>query len=173
MTTSMTFILSLILGISFNSDPEIPVQEDAITTYYFIRHAEKDRSDSTNPNPDLNEKGKQRAEKWSEALKNIKFDAIYSTDYNRTIQTATPLARQNNLQILNYDPDNLYSEKFRSATTGKIVLVVGHSNTTPQFVNAILGEEKYQNIDDNENGALFIVHVLSDGEVISEVLYFN
>ena len=39
-----------------------------ITTYYFIRHAEKVRSDSSNKNPSLNEVGFKRANKWQEVF---------------------------------------------------------------------------------------------------------
>lgn len=173
MKASIVLFFTLLFGILNPSAIELIDQEEGITTYYLIRHAEKDRSDSSNHNPDLTEAGKQRAENWAKVLKDINFDAIYSTDYNRTLQTATPLARHNNLEILNYDPDKLYSEEFKNMTSGKTVMVVGHSNTTPQFVNRILGEKKYENIDDSENGALFIVHVFSNGDTMSKVLYIN
>ena len=42
------------------------------------------------------------------------------------------------------------------------------SNTTPIFANKILGEDKYQNMDDNDNASLYIVTV-SDDKRISEV----
>ena len=73
-------------------------QDNEITTYYLIRHAEKDRSDSANRNPDLNPEGKKRAEKWAEVLKDIELDAVYSTDYKRTIQTAMPVADSKELE---------------------------------------------------------------------------
>ena len=59
-----------------------------VTTYYFIRHAEKLRVDKTDRNPNLNLKGFKRAEAWKEVFSNISFDAIYSTDYTRTKLTA-------------------------------------------------------------------------------------
>ena len=37
-----------------------------VTTYYFIRHAEKLRVDKTDRNPNLNSKGLKRAESWKE-----------------------------------------------------------------------------------------------------------
>ena len=58
----------------------------------------------------------------------------------------------------------MYSEEFASATKGQKVLVVGHSNTTPAFVNTILGERKYPNIDDNNNANLYIVTINPSGE---------
>lgn len=132
-------------------------QENEETTYYFIRHTEKDRTDESNKNPDLTEKGLQRAENWSVVFENIKFDAIYSTKFNRTIQTAEPTAKKNGLEILFYSPSHLNTSDFRENTKGKTVLVVGHSNTTPQFVNDVLGEHKYDDIDDKNNSNLYIV----------------
>ena len=92
------------------------------STFYFIRHAEKDRSDKTNKNPNLTEKGKQRAEKWSQVLKHVKFDAVYSTDYNRTMQTAQPTANANKLVLSMYDPRNIDAKAFLRDNKGKTVL---------------------------------------------------
>ena len=142
------------------------------TTYYLIRHAEKDRSDKTNRNPELTKAGKKRAKRWRKHFKTIDFDAVYSTDYNRTKQTAQPTAKKNNLEITIYDPRQLYSEDFQKATKGQTVLIVGHSNTTPQFVNKILGEKKYEDIDDNDNSQLFII-TISNGKIKDEVRSIN
>lgn len=148
-------------------------QKHDVTTFYLIRHAEKDRSVAGERDPELSTEGKARAQKWADILKDIEFDAIYSTDFNRTRQTVQHLADLNQLEIQSYDPRNLYSEAIRKTTTGKTILVVGHSNTTPHFANAILGERKYEDIDDAENGALFIVQVQPDGSAQSQLLYIN
>jgi broad specificity phosphatase PhoE len=135
----------------------ISCTQEETTTYYLIRHAEKDRTDKTNENPNLNEKGLERAKKWAEYFKDIDFDAVYSTNYNRTMQTAIPTAESKKLNIKNYEPKKMYDVLFKSATQGKTVLVVGHSNTTPVFANKILGEKKYKNMDDKDNSSLYIV----------------
>jgi 2,3-bisphosphoglycerate-dependent phosphoglycerate mutase len=132
------------------------------TTYYLVRHAEKDRTDKTNRNPDLNPDGLKRAENWAAYFKNIDLDAVYSTKYNRTMQTAKPTAESKNLGILNYNPNKMYDSIFKKTTHGKTVLVVGHSNTTPVFVNKILGEVKYENMLDNDNASLYIVTITGD-----------
>ena len=147
-------------------------KEDKTTTYYLIRHAEKDRSDKTNRNPHLTEKGLKRADNWSNVLKDVKFDAIYSTDYNRTKETALPTAKANNLEIKLYDPRKMASKEFLANTKGKNVLVVGHSNTTPMFVNALLSEKKYDMIADNNNGNLYIVTITNNSKS-SSVLVVN
>jgi broad specificity phosphatase PhoE len=135
----------------------ISCTQEETTTYYLIRHAEKDRTDKTNKNPNLNEKGLERAKKWAEYFKDVDFDAVYSTNYNRTMQTALPTAESNKLNIKNYDPKKMYDVLFKTATQGKTVLVVGHSNTAPVFANKILGEKKYKNMDDKDNSSLYIV----------------
>ncbi len=128
-----------------------------VSTYYLVRHAEKDRSDKTNSNPELTEQGKQRAAKWSSVFGDVAFDAVYSTNYLRTIATAKPTATAQGLEIQFYNPRELYSKDFQQETLGKTVLIVGHSNTTPQFVNAILGIDRYADIQDNNNANLYIV----------------
>ena len=143
-------------------------QENEITTYYFIRHAEKERSDATNKNPDLTEKGTARAENWSAVFENVDFDLIYATNYNRTIQTATPTSKNNKLEIQLYNPRDLYNNDFKSKTKGKTVLIVGHSNTTPIFVNKIIGLEKYAEIEDTNNSNLYIVTIANT--IMSDIL---
>jgi len=135
-------------------------QEVNPTTYYFIRHAEKDRTDKTNKNPHLTDKGKSRAENWSVVFENVDFDLIYSTKYNRTVETTEPTATKQNLEIQYYSPSHLNNEDFSLNTKGKTVLVVGHSNTTPQFVNDILGKVAYTDIDDKNNANLYILTLI-------------
>ena len=135
---------------------------DKTTTYYLIRHAEKDRTNTTNKNPNLNSDGVIRAEKWAKHFENIKLDAVYSTDYNRTQQTAAPTAKSKDLIVQSYNPSKMYDSIFKKNTKGKTVLVVGHSNTTPVFANAILGQKKYKNMADNDNASLYIVTVFND-----------
>ena len=156
---------------------ENPLQEektsDMATVYYFIRHAEKDTSNPDERDPELIEAGIQRAEKWADVFKDISFDLIYSSNYKRTMATAKAIANSQQKEILMYDASKLNDEDFQKKTKGKTVLVVGHSNSNPEFVNYILEEEKYQDIPDEESGSLFIVSVFSDGRKHSQVLYIN
>ena len=138
------------------------------TTYYLIRHAEKVRSNAKNKNPNLTEKGVDRAINWSKTFEHINFDYIYSTNYNRTVQTALPTAKRKNLEIRFYDPNDLFNEEFKALTKGKTVLIVGHSNTTPQFANKILATKKYSDIDDRNNSNLYILTISNNA--ISDIL---
>lgn len=155
---------------SFNSySQESKNESPEVTTYYFIRHAEKDRSNPSERDPHLKEVGSKRAENWKLILGNVHFDAIYSTDYFRTKETVQPTADKNSLKLTLYNPDTLDVELFKKETQGKTVLIVGHSNTIPGFVNAILGQEKYENIEDDNNGNIYIITVI-DGKIADQVL---
>ncbi len=144
-----------------------------ITTYYFIRHAEKQTTDPNEKDPELTEQGIRRTENWTLVFKDVPFDMIYSSNYKRTISTAQRIADSQKKEIRLYDAGKLNDLDFQEKTKGKTVLVVGHSNTNPAFVNTILNEKKYNDIPDNESGSLFIVKVLPDGTKTSELLYVN
>jgi len=132
-------------------------EKENTSVYYFIRHAEKDRSDSTNKNPSLTIQGLERANKWALFFKDKNIAAVYSTNYKRTQQTALPIAKEQNLEIISYTAKELISEKFIADNKGKNIVIVGHSNTTPELVNSLLGEKKYEDIADRENNNVFIV----------------
>ncbi|MEL6809868.1 MAG: phosphoglycerate mutase family protein [Bacteroidota bacterium] len=152
-------LVLLVALLSCKKDYKEETPETVTTTYYLIRHAEKDRSDKANRNPNLTETGQQRAQNWAKYFDTIPLDAVYSTNYLRTIQTATPTAKKKGLEIQSYDPGNMYDQAFKLATKEKKVLVVGHSNTTPVFVNKILGEEKYPWMHDKDNASLYKVTI--------------
>ncbi|MES2578323.1 MAG: phosphoglycerate mutase family protein [Bacteroidota bacterium] len=151
MKKYLLIIALFILQISFG--------QQSTTTYYFIRHAEKvDNSQ----NPDLSEIGLERANLWNKIFSEVSFDEIYSTDYKRTIQTATPTATNKKIQIKLYNPKTIVIESFKKETLGKKVLIVGHSNTTPNFVNQIINQKIYADIEDTCFGNLYIVTVNGD-----------
>ena len=76
------------------------------TTYYLVRHAEKDRTDKTNSNPELTQKGMQRAVQWSQVFKYVDFDAVYSTKYKRTVSTAKPTVIAQDLVVQFYNQNS-------------------------------------------------------------------
>lgn len=140
-----------------------------VTTYYLIRHAEKETADPNNRNPHLTTIGMQRAHEWKTILKAVPFDKIYSTSYFRTQETAAPIAVERKLPIEAYDPRKLYTDSFKKRNLGKTILVVGHSNTTPVLANKILGKETYPQIDDSIHGNLYLLQVI-DGKVTHQLL---
>jgi broad specificity phosphatase PhoE len=168
-----TLLLLFLLASPSMAQDENPIIIVETTTYYFIRHAEKDRSDPANKDQNLLQKGVFRAARWSYILEHIKFDAVYSSDYNRTRQTAHPTAEKNNVEITIYNPNDPNNEEFVKNTKGKTVLIVGHSDSTPTFVNAVIGKEKYEHIDDGNNANLYIVTISANGEITDTLLVID
>ena len=152
-------LLSLVFAIVSCQNVEETHEDHSITPIYLIRHAEKDRSDKENKDPELTEKGKQRAERWAEVFGLSKMDAVYSTNYQRTLQTAAPTAVRNGLEIQTYEPNNLNIDSIATIHKGERILIVGHSNTTPMLVNRALGEERFEWIEDTVNGNLFVLTI--------------
>jgi len=171
--TLFTLILVVFLSCK-NTSPKTANAETPVTnaTYYLIRHADKERGPEAGTDPDLTPEGMARAEFWAQTLSDVDFDAVYSTDYVRTRKTAQPLAEANNLPISIYDAQSLYDAQFQQETAGKTVLIVGHSNTTPAFVNSILGEEQYTEINDSVFGNLYIVKI-KNGQAQAELQEYN
>ncbi len=160
----LPFLLGALLlwnGCKEDQKVEAPTAKNpVISTFYLIRHAEKDRTDPTDSNPELNQAGLGRAIKWEEVLSHVPLTAIYSTNYERTWMTAEPTAVNNNITIQEYDPSDLDIPSFLKDNEGGHVLVVGHSNSTPTLVNSLLGQDKYQQMDDDDNASMFIVRVI-------------
>lgn len=126
------------------------------TTIYLIRHAEK--ADSSK-DPVLSETGIQRANHWNDVFSAINFDAVYSTNYNRTQQTATITAKKNKVIVKLYDPKTIDIEKIKKEHLGQNILIVGHSNTTPDLVNKLIHQNVYETIDETTFGNLYIVTI--------------
>ncbi len=143
-----------------NNNTQQSVNREVVSVFYFIRHAEKDRSNPDNLDPELKQEGLGRSIFWAKVFEPTQLDMIYSTDFERTKMTAAPTAIQKKINVNYYDPKNIDVQKFLTENIGKTVLVVGHSNTTPDFVNKILGEEKYPQMEDDDNSSLFTVTII-------------
>lgn len=149
-----------------NANEKEITYKGAPTVYYLIRHAEKDRSNPDNKDPNLTIDGLKHAKRWAEYFEPVNLDAVYSTPYLRTRQTVSMIAQQKQLTIKPYDPGTLYSEDFLKRTRRKHVLIVGHSNTIPQLVNNLIGEEKFGDMDDDDNSTLFKVTIDENGKKV-------
>ncbi|HAI36911.1 MULTISPECIES: SixA phosphatase family protein [unclassified Maribacter] len=170
------YILFILLAINLSCKDEPTIdksqEETSISTFYLIRHAEKDRSNPDDADPELTQQGLGRAMHWAEILADVELDAIYSTDYNRTSMTAAPTSVKQNIDVQYYDPTLIDIAQFKRENLNKNVLIVGHSNTTPEFVNKLIDEQKFYSIDDSENGTLFIVKI-TNGTPSVDKLIFN
>ena len=150
-------ILVLLLFTSFYKPSE------ECSNIYLIRHAEKVRTDKLDRDPDLNNNGFLRAENWKNYFSDKNISRVYSTNYKRTIKTVKPLAENNNLEILIYSSSDIIYETFLESSIGENTIVVGHSNTIPDFVNNLIDEDYYDQIEDLNNSNLYIVSLCEFG----------
>ncbi|MGC1507003.1 histidine phosphatase family protein [Ketobacter sp.] len=144
-TRTLTLLFGLLsVSMAYANDANNDQQSNSshtasVQTYYLVRHAEK-QSDGTK-NPHLTEQGHQRARYLAQHLSQANISQIYSTDYHRTQETAKPLADLLGLDIESYDPSHLVAfAKSLKEKTGRI-LIVGHSNTTPNLTSLLSGKE--------------------------------
>lgn len=146
-------------------------QSQELTKIFLIRHTET--VDDGTRDSNLSKKGEERALKWAEVLGSEKIDNVYSTDLKRTQALARIIADSQGIEkIISYKRD-LDIDKFLNEINGKSVVVSGHSNTTPFFVNKLIGEEKYQQIEDTDYGNLYVVTFLSKEKVSVTLLYID
>lgn len=144
-------------------DTVFEILPDTATTFIMVRHAETTGSGS---NPSLSVDGQARAERLSQILAKVSLNAIYSSNFNRTMQTGQPAATAKGISITTYDPfapAALVSQVLSSFPKG-VVLVVGHSNTIPDMLNEMVGSNMFPDISENEYDNLFVVHVSALGE---------
>lgn len=133
------------------------------TTYYFIRHAEKEWDGTYDP--PLSELGRKRAEHWAEFLTNKGIEKVYCTKLIRTQQTAQVLMDRLSLDFEVYNPNDFYVEKFKEETRGKTVLIVGHQDATPNLVNILVGKRKYKYIESSNFSNFYEVIINENGEI--------
>ena len=148
------------------------IPENDCSTIYLIRHAEKVRTNKSDRDPKLNEKGILRALNWKEYFLDKDITKIYSTNYKRTLETVKPFQEAIGLATILYSPSSIDYKDFISSNKGEIVLVVGHSNTIPNFVNELINDQVYAQIDDLNNSNLYIVN-LCDSSVSHRLIKVN
>lgn len=130
-----------------------------VRTIFFVRHADK-VSDDTDAL--LSDAGHRRAECLARMLADAHIQRIYTSELQRTLQTAAPLADQLHLLPLAIPlstPDKLI-EALRSDKSANI-LVVWHDATLPKILQA-LGAPAIPPIAHTEYDRLFILTFQSD-----------
>lgn len=124
-------------------------------TLYLVRHAEKQKEAD---NPHLTQCGKFRAKQLADLLKYAKLNAIYSTSYNRTLETAGPTAKEYSLGIKQYSPRGLNQLAHMLKQNRQNALIVGHSNTTSALTTLLIDED-VEKISEHEFNHLYQIHV--------------
>ena len=138
-------------------------ESQATTTVIFVRHAEKALEPPEDP--PLSDAGKLRAAELKRQLVDADviagIDAVYSTPYRRTEETARPVAEALGLPVNTYDAGDTEAimEDVVRAHKGKIILVVGHSNTLPALIGNMGASKRVPEIAENEYDNIYIVSI--------------
>jgi broad specificity phosphatase PhoE len=139
-------------------------ESQATTTMIFVRHAEKALIPVDDPG--LSAEGQARAAELARQLVDADvvagIDAIYSTNYRRTIETAQPIADALGLDVQiyeNQEDDEPLVDEMVAHNKGKIILVVGHSNTLPTMIAALGASKKVPPIAEYEYDNVYLVSI--------------
>lgn len=124
---------------------------------YVVRHAE--RADVTGKSmigpddPPLSKAGEQRAQRLAEVLRSAGIRHIFTTEFQRTRQTAAPLASAAAVKPVMAAAKDTAALVSAIKAVNEPTLVVGHSNTVPEIVKQLgvaepitLGEQDYDNL---------------------------
>lgn len=138
-------------------------ESQATTTIIFVRHAEQTSHDEADPS--LSEAGKRRVAELTRQLVDADvvagIDAIYATSYKRSTETAEPLAQRLDLPISIYDAGDTETvlEEILKSHKGKIILVVGHSNTVPELIANLGASKKVPPIARDEFDNIYVISI--------------
>ncbi|GAA0823698.1 hypothetical protein GCM10009111_33750 [Colwellia asteriadis] len=157
----MMKLILLFVSLSFS----LSAYSDNDFSLYLVRHAEKQ---SDKDNPSLTSCGLFRAKQLATMLSETGINKVYSTSYQRTLQTATPFAMQSSLSVKHYSPKNLADFAFQLKQQQQSSLIVGHSNTTPKLVELLTGKKVTKLSEDNYQ-MLYQIQFINN-EVILTVL---
>jgi broad specificity phosphatase PhoE len=138
-------------------------ESQATTTIIFVRHAEQ--TDIHADDPGLSPAGERRVAELTRQLMDVDvvagIDAVYSTPLRRSLETARPIADQLDIPVNTYDAGDTEQvlERILKNHKGKIILVVGHSNTLPQLMYDLGASKKVPEIHLDEFDNIYIVAI--------------
>ena len=158
--TLVTLFISMLGSFTTIAAENSAVENHSI---YVVRHAEK-QADMEDPS--LTACGKYRAKQLANLLSQAKVTKIYSTSYRRTRETAAPLAQQQQIAVQNYNPRHLEQLALQLQQRQENVLVVGHSNTTPQLVS-LLTKQKITPLTESDYQQLYQVQFVNQQVVLT------
>ena len=138
-------------------------ESQATTTVIFVRHAEKALDGSDDPS--LSPAGQRRAAELTRQMVDADVvagvDALYATEYRRTRETIEPLAKKLELDINEYDSGDTEQvlETILKRHKGKIILVVGHSDTIPQLIANLGASKNVPPIAEDEYDNVYLISI--------------
>ena len=118
---------------------------------FVVRHSEK--AEDGGNDPELSNAGVTWAERLAEVLKDAGISAIYVTEFKRTQETASPLAKKLGISVTVVPAKETVSLVSQLRKGSGNALVVGHGNTIPDIMKGLgiatpiaIGESDYDNL---------------------------
>ena len=151
-------IRPVLLGVMFLMAASSARAQQAVI---LVRHAE--RADQSKDSA-LSVAGRARARALAALLADTGVNAIYASQYQRTVKTAEPLALSLKIpvQTMPAAETKALLARLRSQHKSDVVLVVGHSDTVPELLH-LLGDPAVEPIEDDDFGNVFVVVPKGDG----------
>ena len=146
-------VLSGVLGLAVvGTTPRVAWAQKAVVV---VRHAE--RVDESEDSP-LSPAGLQRAQTLARMLGRSGITRIFVTQFQRTQQTAAPLAAALKLTpvVMSANTPQPVVERIRRENPNDVVLIVGHSNTVPAILKQF-GHPELVEIPTDEFDSLFVL----------------
>ena len=135
---------------------------------YIVRHA--DKLDKT-PYSVLSPGGHARAAKLRDKLIDKKIDLVFATTFQRTKETAQPLATALGKDLLIYRNNAEDSiAKAIKELPGKNILLLGHSGNIPSIIEKMTGK-KIKPISEEEYDNLYILKINKKKTLLIETKY--
>ena len=123
-----------------------------------LRHADIDLPrPAGEPDPDLNESGRDRALALADCLANAGVSRIFTSDARRTQQTAAPLAERLGLTPSSPPTVAALVEELTGGAAEGVACVVGHSNTVPEIIEGLGADASGIQIGEADFANLFVV----------------
>ncbi len=165
---SLWLIGSLLLGACG------PDQSGEPTRVYLVRHAEKDMTDPSAKNPPLTPAGVTRAQHLAQKFGSVRFDAIYSTDFERSRNTVKPVADAQKTRVTTYEwHDYAGVQQLLEKNKGKTLLLCGHGDNILPIIKNAGAKPPMDSLGTNEYDKLFKLLIRPDGTAEATVETFN
>lgn len=129
------------------------------TEIWVVRHAEKDKTNPEDKDPNLSDEGRIRAGDLATYLKKVKFDVAFATPTKRTHQTLDSLIIP---KVVDYKDIPSLVEQIKTNYVGKTVMIAGHSNTVLEIITAFGAKKPKEELTDDDYDYIFHLTVKGD-----------
>jgi broad specificity phosphatase PhoE len=149
-----------------------PCLADAQQVVFLVRHGEQ--ASGANGDAPLTEAGQRRARALATVLKDAGLTAIYVSEFQRTGQTAEPLAQALQIEPIRLPRGDIEGliKGLRTQHADGRVLIISHSLTIPHVLKAF-GHPEEVVIQREEYDRLFVIVPKPTGSPLVFVLRFS